>query len=172
MSAVLAIDPGNIRSAYCLIDGAKLKPMMADKVSNAELIEIVERLIARDDTGPDYVDVAIENIECFGMPVGREVIDTAIYIGMLTQLFKSSGYPVRYVFRSAEKLHICGSKRANDASIRRALIDRFANHDLKNGKGTKANPDFFYGFRADMWSAYAVGLTYIETKLNAPREGI
>jgi hypothetical protein len=67
-----------------------------------------------------------------------------------------------YVYRSEEKQVICHSPKANDATIRQALIDRFAYGVSNYGKGTKKEPGFFYGFRADVWSGFAICVTYKE----------
>ena len=107
----------------------------------------------------------IEMVASYGMPVGREVFDTVLWIGRFYQTLNAC-CSVRLLCRIEEKRHICHNTRANDAAIRRALIDRFADHDLKNGRGTKKAPDFFYGFKADIWAAYAVGLTAIENREN------
>lgn len=157
---VIAIDPGNIQSALCIIDVETLKPVEFIKANNAEIKKIL--LMKAEE---NYF-VAIEMIASYGMPVGKDVFDTAVWIGRFVEIAKSkTGKEPTLVYRIEEKNHICHSSKANDSTIRRALIDRFAKHDLKNGKGTKKNPDWFYGFKADIWAAYAVGLTYIETHL-------
>ena len=109
----------------------------------------------------------IEMVASYGMAVGREVFDTVLWIGRFYEALSiQMAQKPRLLCRIEEKRHICHDSRANDPAIRRALIDRFATHDLKNGKGTSKNPDFFYGFKADIWAAYAVGLTAIENHNN------
>ena len=149
---VLAIDPGNQQSAWCMIDVETLKPLSFCKEENQVVLTAVKHL--------SYDSIVIERVASYGMAVGRDVFETCEWVGRFTQ---AARVPPDYVYRQEEKLHICGDSRAKDTNIRRALIDRFAQHDIKNGKGTKKNPDWFYGFSADVWAAYAVGITYIET---------
>lgn len=153
---VLAIDPGDKESAYCFVDSDTLEPGFFGKVPNEELLAYINTFT--------YDRVVIERISSYGMAVGKDVFETCEWIGRFTQ----AALPAKaeYIYRKEEKLHICQDSKARDANIRRALIDRFARHDLQNGKGNKSNPDFFYGFKADVWAAYAVALTYIETKKN------
>ena len=150
---VLAIDPGNRQSAWCMIDGETLKPLSFGKEENQVVLTAVQHL--------SYDSIVIERVASYGMAVGRDVFETCEWVGRFTQ---AARVPPDYVYRQEEKLHLCGDSRAKDTNIRRALIDRFAQHDLKNGKGTKKNPDWFYGFSADVWQAYAVAVTYVETR--------
>lgn len=155
MSKVLAIDPGNIDSAYCVINTEDLKPIAFDKVGNAVLTTLVKDELQFDE-------FVIERVQSYGMAVGKSVFQTCEWTGRFVQIASDKGVPISYIYRKDEKLHICGDSRAKDTNIRRALIDRFAKHDLENGKGGKKNPDFFFGFRADIWAAYSCGITYIE----------
>lgn len=152
---ILSIDPGNTESAYCFVDSETLEPGFFGKVDNDDLLAIIHTCI--------YDKLVIERVASYGMAVGRDVFETCEWIGRFTQAALPA--QAEYIYRREEKLHICGDSKAKDTNIRRALIDRFARHDLQNGKGNKSNPDFFYGFRADIWAAYAVALVYIETKL-------
>lgn len=152
---ILAIDPGNIDSAYCLMDDAYF-PHEKAKVSNAQLLDYI-KLNAKN-----IQHIVIEMIASYGMAVGADVFDTCTMIGRLEQLADMLGISSSRVFRMEEKERICHDSRASDANIKRALIDRFAKHDMKRGKGTKKNPDWFYGFADDVWSAFAVGLVYLE----------
>ena len=153
---VLAIDPGNKESAYCIIRKSDYRPIAFEKCENKFIPGVISGC-------SNNVKVAIEMVASYGMPVGREVFETCVWIGRFMERALSSGKEVvQYVYREEEKLNICKTKKANDSSIRKALIDRFAEHDLKNGKGTKGNPDWFYGFKADIWQAYAVGVTFLD----------
>ena len=150
---ILAIDPGTTESAY-VICGEDYKPLYIGKVKNGEMLEIIENY--------DYDELVIEMIASYGMAVGREVFETCVWIGRFWEA--STAQKKSYIYRKDEKMNLCGSTRAKDTNIRVALIDRFAKHDLKNGKGTKQNPDWFYGFKKDIWAAYAVAVMYLDMR--------
>ena len=158
---VIAIDPGTTQSAWVIMDSETLKPEQFGIDDNEALRKMLLSMkLCRADR------VVIEMVASYGMPVGKEVFETCVWIGRFYEAASClTGHFPEFVYRREEKLHICESPRANDATIRHALIDRFADHDLKFGRGTKKNPDWFYGFKQDMWAAYAVGLTYIETMM-------
>lgn len=161
----LAIDPGNEYSAYVVADEF-LKPLEFGKVKNEELVEILCRhcflvKCAEGKYKPSVEHVAIEMVASYGMAVGKEIFETCVWIGRFFQaILENSGKNPTLVYRKDEKLCICKTMKAKDSNIRKALINRFAKHDFKNGKGTKKNPDWFYGFKADIWQAYAVLITY------------
>jgi hypothetical protein len=154
---VLAYDPGNEYTAYCLI-GDDRKPVEFGKVPNKDALAYLY-----NHAGDTRIDaVVIEMVASYGMAVGKSVFETCVMIGRLTEAAEISYFQVKYIYRMEEKVTICHDSKAKDANIRQALIDRFAQHDLKNGKGTKKNPDWFYGFSSDTWSAYAVGTVWLD----------
>lgn len=159
---VFAIDPGNIQSAYCVVDVETLRPLDFGKIQNEQLRQYI--LDFQFDREQDRA--VVEMVQSFGMAVGAEVFETVFWVGRFTEcLNRRLLVPAGRVYRKEEKLHICHSTKAKDSNIRMALIDRFAKHDFKFGRGTKKDPDWFYGFAADVWAAYAVALTFIETKM-------
>lgn len=153
---ILALDPGTRESAFVLMEETTCRPEDFALDDNRLILRRMEELTRRPLRA-----VIIERVASYGMPVGQDVFLTCEWIGRFAQQAENAGLTVHYVYRQEEKLAICHDSRANDAAIRRALIDRFAAHDRRRGTGTKKNPDWFYGFRADIWQAYAVGVTWI-----------
>lgn len=143
---ILSIDPGNACSAYCLIDAETYKPINFEKLNNEQLLDLLKEL--------EYDKLIIEMVASYGMAVGKEVFDTCVWIGRFIQARKCADF--EKVYRKDVKLNLCNSTRAKDSNVRQALIDRFGT------VGTKKNKGFFYGFKADIWSAYAVGITYLD----------
>ena len=157
---ILAIDPGSTESAYVLMNpDFTISNLTFAKMNNETVLKLVQDL---GGIHGGNLTVVIEMVASYGMGVGQEVFDTCVWIGRFTQAAIDAGCPVRYVFRMEEKMMLCHNSKARDSNIRQALIDRFARFDKKNGKGTKTHPDVFYGFSKDIWSAYAVGTTWLD----------
>ena len=150
---ILAIDPGNSESAYALMD-KDLRPAEFGKVPNKELLEIVYQ----NNVLMSVDHFAIEMVASYGMAVGKEIFETVFWTGRFWQETGNIQHRQR-IYRKDVKMNICGTMKAKDTNIRQALIDRFG------PVGTKKNPGWFYGFKADIWSAYAVGVTYYDLYL-------
>lgn len=136
-------------SAYCVLrDGA---PQQWDKQANSDVLIRLRRHWAVDR---DLL--AIEMIASYGMPVGREVFETCLWIGRYIEAWEARGGRYQLVYRKDVKMFLCESMRAKDANIRAALIDRFGGKDRAIGK--KSAPGPLYGMIGDCWSALAVAL--------------
>lgn len=105
--------------------------------------------------------LAVEMIASYGMPVGREVFDTCLWIGRFLHHWHGDidPHPESLVYRREVKLELCGSTKANDANVRQAIVDIYGG-SMKAAKGTKSDPGPLFGFKADMWQALGVALTY------------
>ena len=156
---IMAIDPGNTESGYVIMEG--YKPVEFGKISNDDLIQKISMMDTDQKRCPEVM--AIEMVASYGMPVGKEVFDTCVWVGRFLQKYADhGGDTAAYIYRMEEKMRLCHDSRAKDTNIRQALINRFAHHDFKNGKGTKQDPDWFYGFSKDVWMAYAVGVVFLD----------
>lgn len=147
---LLAIDPGDVMSAYVVVDVASRRPLDFGKVPNDDLLESLQVAHA-------YEAVHIEMIASYGMSVGEEVFETCVWIGRFEQEARRHTAVTR-TKRLAVKMHHCHDSKAKDSNITQALRDRFAQGQPNYGKGTKANPGWFYGFSKDVWQAYALGV--------------
>lgn len=142
---ILAIDPGTTESGWCLFDGSVVQ---SGVVANS--VELLKYGYPFTDT------IAIEMVASYGMPVGREVFETCVWIGRFQQAWRDPE-AVKLVYRKDVKLHLCGSPRAKDANIRQALIDRLG------PIGTKNAPGPLYGVKSHAWAALAVAVTVFDS---------
>jgi hypothetical protein len=140
-ASILAIDPGPLESGRVIFRDGRV---IESGVCKNELLIPVLR--AWDDA------LAIEMIASYGMPVGREVFETCVWIGRFVQAYR---YPslAQLVYRKDVKIHLCGTSKAKDGHIRQALID------LIGPQGVKKAPGPTYGVKSHAWAALAVAVT-------------
>jgi hypothetical protein len=152
---ILAIDPAPRDSGYVILNSNNIELIAFGKVSNEALSVIIKEGF--------YDIIAMEMIGFMGMGVGKDVFETCVWIGRFLEM---SGKPFQYIYRREEKINLCKSMKADDSAISKALVKRFAKFDFVRGKGNKKKHDYFYGFAGDMWSAFAVAITYIDLYVN------
>lgn len=171
---ILAIDPGTNASGVCLIRTEDMKPLWAQKINNPVVQLAALQIILGAAINTSDVQLVIERMQGNNMPVSASVFETCEWIGRFDIMFHSdyASYPkfedsTRYVYRRDEYRTLCGNiYKHNDVGIRSSLVDRFAYGQPNFGKGTKKKHGWFYGFSADCWQAYAIGVTYIDMQNN------
>jgi hypothetical protein len=151
MTTILALDPGPEQTGWVLYDGERV---------HSSAVEGNAAMLARVQHWQSGVTLAIEMIASYGMPVGREVFETCVWIGRFMQAWHSPD-AVRLVYRKDVKLHLCGNPRAKDPNVRQALLDLFprTGGGATPQVGTKAKPGPLYGISTHAWPALGVAIT-------------
>jgi len=146
---ILAIDPGTSLSAYVMLS-AKGRIVYKSKCSNEKVLGVLND--ARELT-TDII--AIELMQSYGNPVGKTVFETCYWIGRFIQAVDGQYIPV---YRKDVAKYFLPEKKkdrpfkSTDANIRAKLIGMYPEKDL-------------VGFKADMWSALAIGRYVLDTNL-------
>ena len=139
---LLAIDPGLEKSGMVVLEAGRV--VASGLCENGDLLEIVKH-------GCQASTLAIEMIDSYGMPVGKEVFRTLIWVGRFMQAWPRPD-EVRLIERRQIKLALCGTARAKDSNVRQALIDRLGPPGIKRAPGPT------YGVTGHMWAALGVAV--------------
>jgi hypothetical protein len=140
---VLALDPGTTETGMVAYEHGRVAA--SSVTENGAMLN----WLRSQSCGAQVL--AIEWIESFGMPVGREVFETVRWIGRFQQAWRDPD-SVLFIPRREVKVELCGSARAKDANVRQALLDRLG------PQGTKKAPGPTYGVKSHAWSALAVAV--------------
>lgn len=146
---IYGLDPGTTHSALVWLE--PLAPIAGDILPNSEMLARLRQIATLHP-------LVIEQVECFGMSVGREVFETVKWAGRFCEAWESRGAPVHWMPRRTVKLHICSTMQAKDQNIRRVLLDRFGG-DASARKGGQ-----LAGIRTHLWSALALAVTFQEQR--------
>jgi hypothetical protein len=147
---MIAIDPGPENSAYVVMTDGRIEKFGI--VPTMQLVDTLSKV-------PNHSQLAvIEMIASYGMPVGAEVFDTCVKIGMMIE---ANARNCELMFRREVKMHLCGSNAAKDSNIRQALIDKYGPGKEK-AIGLKKTPGPLFGVSKDVWAALGVAVTWTE----------
>lgn len=164
---IIGIDPGLEKSAIVELSG-----------------DVLGNVFWRDNddvlgylSGPhnESTHLAIEMIQSYGMPVGKDVLHTCRWIGRFEDRWCSvHGRTAHLLCRKSGcgifpgiASHICHSNKATDGTIRKAIVDMFprTGGGADPSIGTKSDPGPLYSIRdgpkdssKHTWQALAVAI--------------
>lgn len=153
---VIAVDPGDEVSAWCIYDPIEERPIeWADLESNYHMLKTLPTC--------GVPKCVIEGVQSFGMPVGQHVLDTCVWIGRFIEAWRrKTNEEPEIIYRKDVKLHICGNSKAADKNIHLALLDRFG-PGKNRAVGTIRNQGPLYGISGHVWQALALAITAADT---------
>lgn len=154
LAPVIGIDPGTTHSGWVVLSQRGTVEVAAASMPNHEVVD----LLGRSPRERGYL-IAIEWMSSFGMAVGGEVFETCRWIGRMQQAWHEPE-AVALISRVEVKLQLCGTARAKDPNVRRALIDLYEPSGggpcPQIGTARKRGP--LYGVHMHAWSALAVAV--------------
>ena len=148
---IIGIDPGPERSgvAGLYLEHDRKQIRFHDIKDNEHLRRFLRTLSLHSNPMSLY-GLAIETVASYGMPVGKSIFVTCIWIGRFIEAWRSV---YCLVTRKQVTEFLCGSTKAKDSNVRQALIDQYG------APGVKKNPGPTHGIVKDEWSALAVATT-------------
>jgi hypothetical protein len=161
---VFAIDPGYEESGWVTYAAGKRLLDQCGMDANETLLSLIrsfKAFVSKD------VQVVIEMVESFGMPVGKEVFHTVLWIGRFIEAWNAAPGPQTrqpvLLTRRQVKLEICHSARATDANIRQAIVDVFG-PTAEKAIGVKKAPGPLYALKGHAWQALALAICWVQTQ--------
>lgn len=146
----ISVDAGTLQSGYIVLENGwgKIKIKEFGIVENDEIFRLFDKYAI------DRAVICMEMINPMGMRIGRSTIDTIFWIGRFFDRAKTLECEPVLIERQIVKKTLCHKMRANDSTIRSALIKIYGE------PGVKKNPGFTYGIKSHIWQALACVTTY------------
>ena len=161
-NTILAIDPGNIESAYVLYQSGKILEMgLTHNRNMLTLITDFKGGYGGTTIVPDIM--VIEQVSSYGKVVGYTIFDTCEWSGRFIERWGPG--KIKKLPRQQVKKILGIRMNASDAIVNQYVASRFP----KTGggknpvKGIARQPGPLYGVHDDIWAALAVAVAYDES---------
>lgn len=145
---IIAIDPGTYQSGVVVVDDEEILYSAID--DNGALVGNIAAFANEE------AFLVIEMVASYGKAVGREIFETCVWIGRFWEAINNIPAERKYlVYRKKVLSAICGTTKAKDSDVRRAIIARY-------GEGSIAKGGALQGIKRDIWQALALAIAFKE----------